>query len=404
MSRRSRIDLIAALVFVLIARATSAQTPAESGGVMRHVSFGADITAAISRPDEIAFFNYTDYEHNALRVARIRVMGQWRVVSRLTFVGEVRTEDGDGIDMAAIYARWRPWSARDFTVQAGRVPPVIGAFPRRAYGRDNLVIGFPLAYQYLMSLRPDALPASVDDLLRMRARGWQPSYPIGSQALRPGLPLASAFRWDTGAQVYWRHNILGLAGAVTRGAPADPVVRDHNSSLAWSGRMSLQWPGGPEIGVSGAMGGWVDDGVRHLATSTEGSSHQVLIGVDADYGLGRWLVRGEWLRSTFDLPLRSAAGASRSLPAWSGFVEGRYKLTTRLQIAARVDRLEFGRIVSDVTHVETTWDANVDRVEGALAIRITRRADVKVGWQQNWRDGGRVRTRAFPALAVQYWF
>jgi len=36
---------------------------------------------------------------------------------------------------------------------------VIGAFARQAYGRDNLVIGTPLAYQYLTSLRPDALPA-----------------------------------------------------------------------------------------------------------------------------------------------------------------------------------------------------------------------------------------------------
>jgi len=404
MSRGSRIDLIGALIFVLVARVTSAQTAAESGGVMSHVSFGGDMTAAISPPDEIAFFNYTDYQHNALRIARFRVMAQWRVVSRLSFIAEVRTEDGAGVEMAAVYARWRPWTNRDFTVQAGRVPPVIGAFPRRAYGRDNLVIGFPLAYQYLMSLRPDALPASVDDLVRMRARGWQPSFPIGSQTLRPGLPLASAFRWDTGAQVYWRHNMLALAGAVTRGAPADPVVHDHNSSLAWSGRFALHIPSGPEIGVSGAIGGWIDDDVRTLATNgADGSSHQALVGVDADYGIGPWLVRAEWLRSTFEMPLRTT-GATMSLPAWSGFIEGRFKVTTRVQLAARIDRLEFGRVVAGVNHVETTWDADVDRMEGAVAIRITRRADVKVGWQQNWRDGGRVRTRGFPALAVQYWF
>src|SRR6476660_4029378 len=133
----------------------------------RRVTAGAEVSLVAGPIDDEAFFNYTDYEHNALRVARIRVMGQWRVAPRLSFVGEVRTEDGDGVEMAAIYARWRPWADRDLTVQAGRVPPVIGAFPRRAYGRDKLVIGFPLAYQYLMSLRPDALPASIDDLVRM---------------------------------------------------------------------------------------------------------------------------------------------------------------------------------------------------------------------------------------------
>ena len=41
-----------------------------------------------------------------------------------------------------------------------------GAFGRRGYqGVDNPLIGYPLAYQYLTSLRPDAAPATVADLL-----------------------------------------------------------------------------------------------------------------------------------------------------------------------------------------------------------------------------------------------
>ena len=83
-----------------------------------------------------------------------------------------------------------------------------GAFRRRSarshggeYGAGNPLIGYPLAYQYLTAVRPDALPASTDDVLRMRARGWRPSYPIGSLEVAPGLPLMTAFRWDTGVQV-----------------------------------------------------------------------------------------------------------------------------------------------------------------------------------------------------------
>src|SRR5437660_527842 len=59
-----------------------------------------------------------------------------------------------------------------FDIQLGRVPPTFGAFPRRAYSTDNPFIGYPLAYQYLTSLRADALPANADELLQMRARGW----------------------------------------------------------------------------------------------------------------------------------------------------------------------------------------------------------------------------------------
>ena len=39
-----------------------------------------------------------------------------------------------------------------------------GAFARRTYANDNPLIGYPLAYQYLTSLRPDAVPATADAL------------------------------------------------------------------------------------------------------------------------------------------------------------------------------------------------------------------------------------------------
>ena len=91
--------------------------------------------------------------------------------------------------------RVRPWRDRPIDIQAGRIPPTFGAFARRDYGAGNPLIGYPLAYQYLTAVRPDALPASTDDVLRMRARGWRPSYPIGSlddragHAAHHGVPL-----------------------------------------------------------------------------------------------------------------------------------------------------------------------------------------------------------------------
>ena len=92
--------------------------------------------------------------------------------------------------------------ARAFDIQAGRVPPTFGAFARRIYASDNPLIGYPLAYQYLTSLRADALPVNADELLAMRGRGWLSSYSIGNPMPANGLPLASGFRWDTGVQVH----------------------------------------------------------------------------------------------------------------------------------------------------------------------------------------------------------
>ena len=367
----------------------------------RRIAIAFEAAAVASRRDDLAFFNFTDYEHNALRIARVRLMAEWRVASPLSFVGEVRTENGDGVDVPALYLRWRPWAGHAVAVQAGRVPPLIGAFPRRAYGRANLVIGWPLAYQYLVSLRPDALPATVDDLLRMRGRGWQPSFPIGSQALRPGLSLINASHWDTGVQISAQVRGIALAGAVTQGPPARPSVRDRTPGLGWSGRASLTLPAGIVVGASGGRGNWIDRAVLDQTSLDSGAASQRVVGIEAEAGRGRWLLRTEWFHAAFTLPI---AAVPVRLGARVGFVEGRYRFGARWQVGARAERLRFAHIEGSPLRGSTPWDADVDRAEAALSYRATTSMEIKVGWQHNWRDGGRVRTRGFAAIQLLYWY
>jgi hypothetical protein len=384
--------------------AAAAQTRDEpyafAGG---RVTLGGELAGTFSSRDDEAFFNYTDYERDALRIGRARLFGQWRIAAPVSIVTELRTENADELEVAALYVRWRPIAGYGLDVQAGRIPPVVGAFARRAYGRDNIVIGLPLAYQYLTSLRPDALPAGADDVLRMRGRGWRPSFPIGSQAFAPGVPLVSAARWDTGIEARWRRDWLEIAGALTRGAPAVPVVRETNDGRQWSGRAAVHLPVGMTLGVSGARGDWIEDAVLALLPEDRrGSAGQSIVGADLELGLGRWLVRGEVLRSRFELPMPGAAAGS-AVSAWSGFFEGRYRFHPRWQAAARAERIGFSRITG-TGGVTTPWDAPVSRIEGVIGFRVTRAIDVRAGWQHNWRDAGRVHERGSPAVQVLYWF
>ena len=162
------------------------------------VTVGADIAATVGNGDDVAFFNYTDYEHNVLKLMRLSVSGVYRPAAWLALVGELRSEDLEHPIPYAAYVRVRPWQRHAFDIQAGRIPPTFGAFARFSYTAGNPVIGYPLAYQYLTSLRTDAVPATADDLLRMRARGWRSTFPVGSPTPGPGVPLISAFEWDTG--------------------------------------------------------------------------------------------------------------------------------------------------------------------------------------------------------------
>src|SRR5258708_8292513 len=104
------------------------------------VTLGGDVTMTAGRRDTTAFFNYTDYEHNALRMFRVSLSAMWRPGPRLAFLTELRSEDTARVIPYALYVRVRPWKARAFDVQAGPIPPAFGALARRSYRRANPLV------------------------------------------------------------------------------------------------------------------------------------------------------------------------------------------------------------------------------------------------------------------------
>ncbi len=325
-------------------RSAHGQTPETPPAQPPRLTVGAEVTINISPADNTAFFNYTDYAHNAIRLGLVQFVGEWRFSNTLSVLAEVRTENADDLDASALYLRWRPSLARNIDIQVGRIPPVFGAFARRAYGRDNLVIGDPLAYQYLVPLRPDALPASVDDLLRMRARGWEPIYPVGATTLATGVPLVTATQWGTGAEAHWQHAWLEAAGSWTLGAPADPLANGLRGGGQFSGRIGATPSPGFTIGASAARGPWIADSVWTTARTTSSSSRtENVVGADAEISRGQFVIRGEVLDATFHLPIVLGPPTGLTLSAWSGFVEGRYRFRPRWQAALRADTLQFSR-------------------------------------------------------------
>ena len=254
------LGLCAALLAATVVRAQPLpSTPLSLAG--GRIVLGGDVAVSAGENDDLAYFNYTDYEHDALRMLRLSVLGEWRVVDRLAVLGEIRSENADQPRAYALYVRLRPWRDRPFDVQAGRIPPVFGAFARRVYGSDNPLIGYPLAYQYLTTLRPDAVPMTADDLLAVRARGWRVQFPFGSPAPRPGVPIVTAFRWDTGVELQAGDGPVRVAAAVTTGTLSSPRVRDDNGGKQVAARLELRPVIGLITGVSAARGAWLSDTV-----------------------------------------------------------------------------------------------------------------------------------------------
>jgi len=404
--------LLAVAVMVAVSAPLAAQGLPSSPIVLAdgHLTIGGDVAVSFG-PMDPGFFNYTDYEESALRLLRLDFTAALKAGDHLAVLSDVRSENAfeEGFHAEpprayALYVRIRPWANRAVDIQAGRVPPTFGSFSRRTYATDNFLIGYPLAYQYLTSLRADSVPANADELLRMRGRGWLSSYSIGNPVPDRGVPLVSAFAWDTGVQVHVGTELLDATGAVTAGTLAHPLFNDDNDGKQIAGRIAVHPIAGLIVGVSGARGPFVS---RTAARGAVGDGNdnrftQEAWGADAEYSRDYYVVRFEAIVSGWRMPLVRAPFLDLPLRARSLMVEGRYKLAPGLYVAGRFDHLGF----SDVTGTTRTdtWEAPVTRVEVGGGYSLLRNLLLKLSYQYNARDGGRVERLNLAAAQLLFWF
>ena len=373
-----------------------------------HVTIAGDVSAGYGTDDTGAYFNYTDYDHSALRLLRIDVSAAVKANDHLSLLAELRTENLDYAEPYALYARIRPWSDHDFVIDAGRIPPIFGAFARRTYPTDNPLIGYPLGYQYLTSLRPDALPASADELLRKRGLGWEDAFSIGSTSRDHGVPLVTAFRWDTGVEVFGgsdRDGVISGGVAVTSGTVSNPRVGDDNSGRQFAGRVQLRPVVGLVVGSSLSWGPWVANSASQAAVGVNNSSQytQTAWGTDVEYSRDQILLRGETILSAWRLPIVDAPVLQLPLRAFSTSIEGRYKILPGFYAAARFDHIGFSEITG--TSATLPWDAPVTRVEIGPGISLQRNLLLKISYQDNRRDGGPLKQHTHDgAFQIVYWF
>lgn len=365
------------------------------------VVLGGTASVAVA-PDDEGFFNYSDYEHSTLRELRLSMTALVRATDRIAVLGELRSENLDGVSPFALYARLTPFPGKRLDVQIGRIPPTFGSVTRQAYGRDNPLIGSPLAYQYLTSLRADAIPATADELLRMRGRGWRSSFTVGNTAAERGVPLVSSFTWDTGIQVSTGWNILTVTGAITSGTASNPRVADDNGGKQVAARVAVTPLAGLTVGTSFARGAFLSRGVAALAGGDDDAFVQRVHGVDVEYSRDHWLIRADAVLSQWAIPFVEQSPAPALLRAVAMSLEGRYTFLPGLYAAARAEHLAFNRIAGSAGL--RTWEAPVTRVEAGVGYYVQRNLIGRVSLQVNERDGGRVRSARLVSAQLLYWF
>jgi len=411
MSTRPRLALPIVIVLGLCARLEAQGWPEQTATLFDgRVTLGGEATATVA-PEDKGHFTYTDYERSSLQLVRLGVAAAIRPIDRLTFVVDLRAEgDTSGGDWSAIpvalYVRVRPWRDRRFDIQAGRIPPVFGVAGRHIYASDNVLIGTPLAWQYLTVLRADAVPANADELIYARSYGWQPGYSVGDDGYARGVPLATAFRYDTGveARIGDDVSLVSVAVALTNGTLSAPGLRSSNGGPQVSTRVALHPSPAWVIGASYADGRFVADTVRDgLPASQSGGRYpQRTIGGDAEYSLGHVLIRAELVAARWTLPVLGPPPIDNPLWSTGVSVEGRYKIAPGVTAALRGDHLGFNSQTG--TYLTLPCDAPVSRVEGGVSWAATRHVILRGSIQYNSRNRGPIRSATLPAAQVTLWF
>ncbi len=358
--------------------------------------YGGEVAANIA-PVDPGYFNQTDYGDDSLRLFRLNLGLELRPSEHFSLLGEIRSDNLDRPRLYALYARVRPWRDRAFAVEAGRVPPVFGAFLRRRYEYDNPLVGYPLPYQYPTVLRSDSAPATLEQLLAYRGYGAQVRYPIGDTTAASGLSQVSPLRWDTGVAVRLESDPVGFAFALTQGTISDPRVADDNDGKQLAARLRWRPAFGWEAGVSASRGDYVSDEVKAFVEGDR-SSDQTALGVDLELARGPWILRGEAIWCSWDVPTLSTG----PLAALGFMVEGRYKAAPGLYLAARVSGSRFESLATPEGPV--TWDSPVTRFEGGVGYSFHRNVLGKIALQYNTRDATRVTSRWIPAAQILFWF
>ena len=201
---------------------------------------------------------------------------------------------------------------------------------------------------------------------------------------------------------------LSATASVTAGTVSNPLFRDDNSGRQVAGRVELRPVSGLIVGASLARGPFLGRAAARAASGNVADGHdkeftQTAWGGDLEYSRDHYLLRFETVGSAWRLPAVGAPALPQPLGALSTSIEGRYKLRPGLYAAARFDHLGFSKVVG--TAETLPWDAPVTRVEIGAGYSVQRNLLLKLSYQHNRRDGGRLaRVGHLTAAQLVFWF
>jgi len=271
--------------------------------------------------------------------------------------------------------QYTPDPARDLHVIAGKIPWLIGTYADRAYPDKNPLVGVPMLYQFHTGLTWYRLPVSGAGVTATSAYGDGYS---GSRMFAGGMPVVWEAWWDAGVMAVGSARPLEAAFGAVQGTPGwGEAGEDGNNGKTVLGRIGLCPTAALRVGVSGALGPYLDDSV---ADSLPAGKHvtdydQRLLMTDAEFQLGHVELRGEGYRNAWQTPRLGELRVS------GYYAEGKYTLPMGLYAAGRWEIQRYSK-VDGGAGAGVPWHADQDRLEVGLGYRVSHGVVAKTAYQR----------------------
>jgi hypothetical protein len=398
----------------------------------------ANASVATATTEHNTYFNDGDYGQDTMGLVQFGLFSTLSLHERAVVVADLGASgepDGSGwyLRPRSLVLRVRPFSEPALALSAGLLQPSFGTVGRRGYGRENLLIGRPLIYQYSSTLRADAVPVSADELLANRGLGSRASYAIDYRSYYDGpsggtyyagssdgtyydgpsdgtyysygLPLVDPTGWNLGVEVTAGKGPLQASASLTDGSVSNRRSRGLSGGWQAAGRVEAVPMTGLVVGASVASGRYLDSHLLEKlpAATANPDPTERAFGVDVEYSRDYWILRWEVVHGRRTVPALASPFLSDPLTVTGIDVEGRYRLAPGLYAAARVGRLAFGDVAGSTA--TASWDADVTRVEAGVGWSLSRGIVLKAAHQYNRRDlPGRLRSANRTGAEILVWF
>lgn len=260
------------------------------------------------------------------------------------------------------FLRWTPSPSGVANLQFGEFATCFGSWVKRHYSWDSPFVTAPTPYEQVLTISDMTAPASPQAFLARKSIPankqswvpliWGPSYTSG------GTVFGSVERWDYAVEF----KNASLSSRPPAWSAFDQGWQDPTISGRVGWRPSAEW----NIGLSGSGGTYLlPPAATTLPPGTDlGDFQQYTAGLDVGWSRHRWQLWSEVFLARFQVPTVGNADLV------GAYVEAKYKFTTHLWGAARMNVMMFGD-VSDGAGGQARWDNNAWRM------------DLSAGWRFN---------------------